>query len=321
MDRPATSETEASPRLPEDLRSRLETLSPARHLAIALGVFALLALGLVASQSVALPLAIGGSLVTGACLFLTTILLHEQTHGLIFRRHRPGLERLLGLCYATPAGLSASQFGRWHGDHHAHLGELGQDPKRTHLSPQRNARWVKLVFFTPLLFPRYFAAARTAAAGYPPALRRRIAGERLLALVVHGGWVTGLALLNGWSGVVLGYLIPLWLVFPVVFALNRLGQHYHIDHRHPDKCGSRVDGNPLWQLLFLWSNFHLEHHYYPRVPFYRLPALNRALRPYFQRIGWPSRGYAWLLWQWLGRNRQPHSLWQDASDKPEAAPA
>ena len=30
-------------------------------------------------------------------------------------------------------------------------------------------------------------------------------------------------------------------------------------------------GHWFWDFLFLNSNYHLEHHYFPGVPFYRLP--------------------------------------------------
>mgnify|MGYP003693698379 CR=1 FL=1 len=67
---------------------------------------------------------------------------------------------LLGWLYAIPSGISASQFTRWHLDHHAELGSDEDDPKRHHLSPKVNARWYKLLYCTPALFPIYFRAAR-----------------------------------------------------------------------------------------------------------------------------------------------------------------
>ena len=36
-------------------------------------------------------------------------------------------------------------------------------------------------------------------------------------------------------------------------------------------------GHWFWDFAFLNSNYHLEHHYFSGVPFYRLPALQRAL--------------------------------------------
>src|ERR671938_353450 len=87
-------------------------------------------------------------------------MLHEVVHHTIFERRRKTAERVLGFLYAVPSGISASQFTRWHLDHHAELGSDEDDPKRHHLSPKVNARWYKLLYCTPALFPIYFRAAR-----------------------------------------------------------------------------------------------------------------------------------------------------------------
>src|SRR5690606_33004566 len=128
-----------------------------------------------------IPLAV----LQGFTVFNFSVLLHEVVHHAIFRRRRPKLERFLGLLYAVPSGLSASQFTRWHLDHHAELGSEEDDPKRHHLSPKVNARRYKLLYATPALFPIYFRAARREAATYPVDLQRRIRRERLLATTVH----------------------------------------------------------------------------------------------------------------------------------------
>ena len=107
-----------------------------RHLLIAARQFAILALtawGLIAIANplVWIPLAF----VEGFTVFNFTVLLHEVVHHTIFDRRRPAAERALGWLYAVPSGISASQFTRWHLDHHAELGSDEDDPKRHHLSP------------------------------------------------------------------------------------------------------------------------------------------------------------------------------------------
>ena len=71
----------------------------------------------------------------------------------------------------------------------------------------------------------------------------------------------------------------MFFIFPIAFTLNRLGQHYDIDPTDPAKWGTLMRGHWFWDFAFLNSNYHLEHHYFPGVPFYRLPALQRALVP------------------------------------------
>jgi len=291
-----------------------------RHLLVAGRQFFILALatwGLIRFDHplIWVPLAV----VQGFTVFNFTVLLHEVLHHLVFERRRPLAERLLGLAYAVPSGVSASQFTRWHLDHHAELGSEEEDPKRHHLSPKRNARWYKLLYCTPALFFIYFRAARLESATYPPALRRTIAWERRLAMAAHVGVLILLGWLFGVPAAIRAHVVPVFFVFPVAFTLNRLGQHYDIDPSDPARWGTLMKGHWFWNFVFLNSNFHLEHHYFPGVPFYRLPALQRALGPFYTRKTMRWQSYAGLLYGWFVLNRAPHTDW--GRDEPDTRPA
>ena len=41
---------------------------------------------------------------------------------------------------------------------------------------------------------------------------------------------------------------------------------------------TRTNSSPLLTLLYFGNNFHLEHHLYPGVPCYRLPAVHSHLK-------------------------------------------
>ena len=147
--------------IPRELMRELHRKSGWRHGIVAVRQFAILALatwGLIRFDNplIWLPLAV----VQGFTIFNFTILLHEVVHHTVFKRRRRAAERVLGLLYAIPSGISASQFTRWHLDHHAELGSADHDPKRHHLSPKINKRWYKLLYCSPVLFPMYFRAAR-----------------------------------------------------------------------------------------------------------------------------------------------------------------
>jgi fatty acid desaturase len=250
------------------------------------------------------------SVLIGFCVFSLTTLLHEVVHQTVFGVKRPRLNRLLGHLYAIPSGLSQTQFTRWHLDHHDALGTTDQDPKRAYLSPKRRARWFKALYLTPALFPIYFRAARKAAAGYPPELQRQIRVERLAAVALHLAIPLILTLTLGFEMALKLHLIPVFLVFPVAFTINRLGQHYDVDPADPAAWGTLMRPSPLlWDRLYLFSNYHLEHHYFPRVPCYRMPALRRLLQPFFDGRGIRPRRYGGLLWDWFVRNAAPHTRW------------
>ncbi len=309
-DHTAALRAELGQALPRDLLRQLHARSAARHLLIGGRQFAILALatwGLVRFDHPAiwLPLA----LVQGFTVFNFTVLLHEVLHRLVFERPRPAVERALALLYAIPSGIAASQFTRWHLDHHAELGSSVGDPKRHHLSPKRNARWFKLLYATPALFPIYFRAARKETATYPAELQRLIGVERRVSIGAHLAVLGLVWWAFGPGAATRAYIVPVFFVFPVAFTLNRLGQHYDIDPSDTARWSTLVRGHWFWNFWFLYSNHHLEHHYFPGVPCYRLPALQRALAPFYARHAIPSRTYGQLIKGWVIDNHAPHTNW------------
>jgi len=297
----------------------LHKKSAVRHLVIAARQFALLGLstwGLIRFENplIWIPLAF----VQGFTIFNFTVLLHEVVHSTIFERKRPVAQRFLGFLYAIPSGISASQFTRWHLDHHAELGSDEDDPKRAHLSPKVNTRWYKLMYCTPALFPIYFRAARRESSTYPGELQSTIGWERKVSLAAH---LIALGLLwyfFGFYAALRTSIIPVFFVFPIAFTLNRLGQHYDIDPDDPAKWGTLIKGHWFWDFAFLNSNYHAEHHYFPGVPFYRLPALQHALLPYYERKHMRWQSYGGLVYGWIVENRAPHTDWSRAESSERA---
>ncbi len=297
----------------DDLR-RLHEKRPWLHALIALANFAVLAVSAVAIVVLDrwilwLPFAV----VAGFAMFDCTILLHEVVHRAVLAKGSEGAYRALGLLYAVPSGISASQFTRWHLDHHAGLGSYEEDPKRHWLSPKRNVRWLKALYFTPALFPIYFRAAKKETESYEPELQKRIARERNFTILFQLAVLAAIALIGGpWIAFKL-YIVPVFFIFPIAFALNRLGQHYAINPHDPAQWSTLVKGSWFWNAAYLFSNFHLEHHYFPGVPFYNLPRLQKLLMPFYEKRGMTAHGYGALLWGWLILNRKPHSQWEEAA--------
>jgi fatty acid desaturase len=272
--------------VPHDELKALHARSGPRHLAYAARQFAIIAACGYGLWHLTNPLLwVPFAVLQGFTFFNMTTLLHEVVHSSVFDRRRPRLNRLLGLVYAGTSGISASQFTRWHLDHHDNLGSWEDDPKRHWLSPKRNARWYKLLYCTPALIPVYFRAAASEARSYPQALRRTIALERLGTVAVQLCVAAALLYLGGWGVLLRVWAVPYFLVFPVAFTLNRLGQHYDIDPSHPLKWSSVMAPSRLWDFLFVYSNYHAEHHYFPSVPFYNLRKLHLRLRPLYAGLG------------------------------------
>ena len=190
-----------------------------------------------------------------------------------------------------PSGISATQFTRWHLDHHAELGSDEDDPKRHHLSPKINARWYKLLYCTPALFPIYFRAARREAATYPG---RRRGGHQAGALAVDRRAPRGAGRdLRGGAA----RRRSCARILSRCSSCSRSpspstgsGSTTTSIPPIPAKWTTLVRGHWFWNFAFLNSNFHLEHHYFPGVPFYHLPALQRRSMPFYDAAA--SRGTA-----------------------------
>jgi fatty acid desaturase len=303
--------------IPHEELKQLHRRDGSRHLLYAarqFGIVAVCGIGLwhLTNPLYWIPLAV----LQGFTFFNMTTLLHEVVHRSVFRARRDLWDRALGLAYAITSGISASQFTRWHLDHHDNLGSYEDDPKRHWLSPKRNARWYKLLYCTPALMPIYFRAAAREARSYPEALRRTIRWERLLTTVIQLS-VMGLLFHFGGPGPMLRVqVVPYFLVFPVAFTLNRLGQHYNIDPAHPLKWSTVMKPSRVWDFLFVYSNYHAEHHYFPSVPFYNLRRLHLRLRPLYDELGLRGHTYREIVWQWFVLNRAPHTDWERGAGTP-----
>ena len=304
----------------EDLR-QLHQKRPWLHALIALANFLIIAGSGVAIVQFDrwyfwLPFAV----IAGFAVFDFTVLLHEVVHRAVLTVSDDRTYRILGLLYAMPSGISASQFTRWHLDHHAALGSYEEDPKRHWLSPKKNARWLKALYFTPALFPIYFRAAKKENVSYEPEVQKLIARERNATILFQLAILAIIVILGGpWIAFKL-YVVPVLFIFPIAFALNRLGQHYDINPDDAAQWSTLVKGSWFWDPIFLFSNYHLEHHYFPGVPFYNLPRLQKLLMPFYEKRGMTAHGYGDLLWNWLILNRKPHSRWEELSP-PVAASA
>jgi len=299
--------------VPTDALRELHRKRPLVHAAVAAAnVLALLLAGFAVVHFQQWYFWLPFAVVAGFAVFDFTVLLHEVVHRAVLTKASERGYRILGLLYAMPSGISSSQFTRWHLDHHAGLGSYEEDPKRHYLSPKINARWMKILYFTPALFPIYFRAAKRETSAYEPELQRRIARERLATIVFQLAILNTIALIGGpWIAFKL-YVVPVFFVFPIAFALNRVGQHYDIDPTDPAKWSTLVRGSWFWDAVYLFSNYHLEHHYFPGVPFYNLPRLQKLLGPFYEKRGVTAHSYGDLFWNYVILNRKPHTNWDSA---------
>ncbi|MCB9882030.1 MAG: fatty acid desaturase [Planctomycetes bacterium] len=312
--------TELKAETDQDVIRLLHSNQPWRHFFMLARQYVLLALGTWVSLTYDQPwLWIPAAILVGFTIFNFTVFLHEVVHEAVFaKRSRLGT-KILGAMYAFPSGISHAQFHRWHMDHHDNLGSDVDDPKRHYLSPKRHKRWFKLLYCTPALFPIYFRAAAQENRSYPEDVQKQIAVQRTITVLLHLSILAILIVtLGAWTAFKI-YMVPYFFVFPVAFTLNRLGQHYYIDPQQVAAWSTLMKANRFWDFMFCYSNYHLEHHYFPRVPFYNLRKLHFALKPFFDKRGMKGATYSRILWDWYVLNKTPHTNWDLAAQSTDDA--
>ncbi|HEX9187992.1 MAG TPA: fatty acid desaturase, partial [Vicinamibacteria bacterium] len=82
---------------------------------------------------------------------------------------------------------------------------------------------------------------------------------------------------------------------------------------HPLRWSTVMAPSRLWDFLFVYSNYHAEHHYFQSVPFYNLRRLHQRLRPLYAELGLKPHTYREIVWEWFVKNRPPHADWDGAA--------
>ena len=148
-----------------------------------------------------------------------------------------------------PSGISASQFTRWHLDHHAALGSYDRRSEAPlPLAEDQRALAEGALLHAgalPDLLPRRGEGDRRVRAGAAPPHRAASAWSRSPSSSASSPRSRSSA-----AGAIAFklYIVPVFFIFPIAFALNRLGQHYDIDPADPAKWSTLVKGSWFWDV-------------------------------------------------------------------------
>ena len=115
-----------------------------------------------------------------------------------------------------------------------------------------------------------------------PVLRDLRVPSRHMILVVLalGCLIAALTYFHVWTVFLLLWVVPMMSWLKVALRLRTIGEHYGLEYDHMLRQTRTTYPNLLEKLLIAPKNigYHLDHHLYPSVPFYNLPALHRALQ-------------------------------------------
>ncbi|WP_424942120.1 fatty acid desaturase [Aliiroseovarius crassostreae] len=209
---------------------------------------------------------------------------HETGHGTVFKTRW-----LNDVFYqlASFMSLRNPHVWRWsHTRHHSETVVVGRDPEIAFPRPPSLWQWALNLIYVPTLVGELqkmvrisFGSLTEAEKSYTPEIDRGKAvwaSRAQLAILLA---TVGLSLsLQSW--------LPLMLIgLPTFYGswlhhLMATTQHAGLAEDLPDhRLNSRtVLMNPFFRFIYSNMNYHVEHHMFPNVPFYALPALHDEIK-------------------------------------------
>jgi beta-carotene hydroxylase len=260
------------------------------------------------------PWVVPCTLALGSQLHAITILQHDCGHGSAYRQDWANL--WMGRVLAWFIFMPFTTFTYLHKRHHAFLGQPGKDPDEWFYA--RGARWL---FIREMLFlPRF--VYESLGTRLPERIRLQVRRELAFNSLSWLAVIAACAHLGLVDWLFTALLLPMALLAMVINPISRGYEHYPVAEMSAGEDG-RLDlrlntvtvTSPV--LGFLWANitYHVEHHTYPTVPFYKLPALHglmshkrycREPYPLFRLLRKPAA--ARPLWIASGSREESQSL-------------
>ena len=248
----------------------------------------------------------------GARQHALLILMHDGVHYRLFR-NRPLNDWVSEVLLAWPHLVSARAYRKNHFAHHKYLNSP-QDPdwKRREgdpawIFPQAAPTLAKMLFrdvsgLNALVLLRLAASLVSADKASAAFLVARYGFyEVAVSAIVYAG---------AFKGLVIYWLVPLftWLVF--IMRIRSIAEHHAIEPAGAAYPSIRTTRTGLMERIFLAPknvNYHIEHHFFPSVPFYRLPELHEILMSHseFREGAHVTDSYWGVLVESVGRPARP----------------
>jgi fatty acid desaturase len=212
------------------------------------------------------------------------VLMHEATHYHLFR-NRTVNEVVSELFLAWPLFVTTRAYRGSHFAHHRHV-NTDRDPD---MLRKQNAEWefpqtryalglllLKDVFGWNTYQQLMEASDMSDTSGQRSG---RIDGYRIARIVYYLA-IAGLVwYFDLWLVVLLLWFVPALTWLKMILRIRSIAEHYAVEN---DQVYTRTRTTlpSLLERMFIAPrhiNYHLEHHLYPSVPFFRLPQLHTAL--------------------------------------------
>ena len=221
--------------------------------------------------------------ICGILCFASFTVMHEAGHGSIVKigsRLKP-MESLLGWMFSVPLLLTPYRmFQKIHDRHHAFTNDPDRDPDHFIFGEKWYQVALSMVFmpfqYHLLILTRYRHMAIFRATFSSTALYFAFIFASLYAL----------------SKVGYGTEIIYFVLLPTVIAVFLLVMLFDYVPHHPHKSqdpfqNTRIYPSRLLNIVLLGQNYHLIHHLYPRVPWYKYKEVFARTKPYLEERGAP----------------------------------
>jgi fatty acid desaturase len=235
-------------------------------------------------------------LLAAASLHGISLFTHEGVHGALSRSS--GWNRALGAICAWPVLQNFSAYKVLHLQHHADLGGRKDPDHYINYTPRPwlvfLMNWGRLL----LGYPAYITMIPILGWRQGTTSDRRWIALEVVSVFALGALaiaspLPGEALLHGW-------LIPMIIINTLV-NIRGMSQHTLLpEPDHPIRGSRTILTNPVTTFFMCNENYHLEHHLFPRVPWYNLPRLHALLKDELTAQGAPFiPSYFAFVRQWV----------------------
>lgn len=241
-----------------------------------------LAAGIATGYAVVIPAAMLGylpyplaTLVCAYLAFASFTVMHDAGHGSLIQigSSLKFLESGIAWLASLPLLIAPFRlFQKIHDRHHAFTNDPDRDPDHYTFGD----KWYQ-VALNSLYIPLQYHIMSVTTLRHIPAIRRSYPSTVLYAIAVFG---TMAWLIHS------GYLqeILYFAILPAVIAVFFLAMFFDYIPHHPHKAlgryhNTRIFPGRLGNILLLGQNYHLIHHLYPRVPWYRYVDVYQRILP------------------------------------------
>ena len=188
-----------------------------------------------------------------------------------------------------------------HTNHHTFTWHVGKDSQMPFDTPMALGGWLTEVSGLGLLRFHATVMVRLASGRYSD-MMKMVAPEDELRKMTRNAWVflavyaaIGVAIALGVHWLAWFLVLPRLLGAPVMLLFTLI-QHVEMAENAPSIVQSTRSFRTGWLGRFLYMNMnnHVEHHLYPQVPFFALPALREAVA---SQVPAPDPGFIRTNWE------------------------